>query len=84
MLSVNMQESNYNGFRMPTPSIHLLLTRRVLYSPTLTGNEINVNQFTDKDIMVCLPGARIEQVTERVGLQRIMGRGNGGTIILFT
>ena len=31
-----------------------------------------------KDIVVCLPGARIEHVTERV--QRIMGRGNGRTI----
>ena len=30
----------------------------------------------DDDIVVCLPGARIEHVTERV--QRIMGRGNGG------
>ena len=28
--------------------------------------------------MVCLPGARIEHVTERI--QRIMGRGNGGTL----
>ena len=29
---------------------------------------------------MCLPGARIEHVTERV--EKIMGRGNGGTIIL--
>ena len=28
----------------------------------------------DEDIVVCLPGARIEHVTERV--QRIIGRGN--------
>ena len=34
----------------------------------------------DEDIVVCLPGARIEHVTERV--QRIMGRGNGGTILV--
>ncbi len=33
----------------------------------------------DEDIVVCLPGARIEHVTERV--QRIIGRGNGGTIL---
>ena len=34
----------------------------------------------DEDIIVCLPGARIEHVTERV--QRIMGRGNGGTLLV--
>ena len=34
----------------------------------------------DEDIIVCLPGARIEHVTERV--QRIIGRGNGGTILV--
>ena len=27
----------------------------------------------DEDIVVCLPGARIGHVTERVGQQRIMG-----------
>ena len=34
----------------------------------------------DEDIVVCLPGARIEHVTERV--QKIMGRGNGGTLLV--
>ena len=34
----------------------------------------------DEDIVVCLPGARIEHVTERI--QRIMGRGNGGTLLV--
>ena len=34
----------------------------------------------DEDIVVCLKGAGIEHVTERV--QRIMGRGNGGTILV--
>ena len=34
----------------------------------------------DEDIVVCLPGARIEHATERV--QRIMGRGNGGTLLV--
>ena len=33
-----------------------------------------------EDIVVCLPGARIEHVTERV--EKIMGRGNGGTILV--
>ena len=33
-----------------------------------------------EDIVVCLPGARIEHVTERV--EKIVGRGNGGTILV--
>ena len=32
------------------------------------------------DVVVCLPGARIEHVTERV--EKIMGRRNGGTILV--
>ena len=33
-----------------------------------------------KDVVVCLPGSRIAHVTERV--EQIMGRGNGGSILL--
>ena len=33
-----------------------------------------------EDVVVCLPGARIEHVIERV--EKIMGRGNGGTIMV--
>ena len=33
-----------------------------------------------KDVVVCLQGARIEHVTERV--EKIMGRGKGGTILV--
>ena len=33
-----------------------------------------------KDVVVCLPGARIEHVTERV--KKIMERGNGGSIVV--
>ena len=33
-----------------------------------------------KDVVVCLPGARIEHVTERV--EKIMGRGKRGTILV--
>ena len=33
-----------------------------------------------EDVVVCLPGARIEHVTERV--KQIMGRGNGGSILV--
>ena len=35
---------------------------------------------TGEDVLVCLPGARIEHVTERV--ENIMGRVNGGTILV--
>ena len=35
-----------------------------------------------KDVVVCLPGARIEHVTERV--EQIIGRGNGGSILIHT
>ena len=33
-----------------------------------------------EEVVVCLPGARIEHVTERV--EKIVGRGNGGTILV--
>ena len=33
-----------------------------------------------EDVVVCLPGAKIEHVTERV--EKIMGRGKGGTILV--
>ena len=33
-----------------------------------------------EDVVVCLPGARIEHVTERV--EEIIGRGNGGSILV--
>ena len=33
-----------------------------------------------EDVVVCLPGARMEHVTERV--EKIVGRGNGGTILV--
>ncbi len=34
-----------------------------------------------EDVVVCLPGARIEHVTERV--EQIMGRGKRGSILLL-
>ena len=34
----------------------------------------------EEDVVVCLPGAGIEHVTERV--EEIMGRGNGGSILV--
>ena len=33
-----------------------------------------------EDVVVCLPGARIEHVTARV--EKIMGRGKGGTVLV--
>ena len=33
-----------------------------------------------EDVVVCLPGARIEHVTERV--EKSKGRGQGGTILV--
>ena len=33
-----------------------------------------------EDVVVCLPGARIDRVTERV--EKIMGRGNGGSLLV--
>ena len=44
------------------------------------GRKTDSTLNKDEDIVVCLPGARIERVTERV--LRIMGRGNGGTILV--
>ena len=41
-----------------------------------TGSRLNKGE----DVVVCLPGARIEHVTERV--EKIMGRGKGGTILV--
>ena len=36
--------------------------------------------YKGEDVVVCLPGARIEHVTERV--EKITGRGKGGTILV--
>ena len=36
----------------------------------------------EKDVVVCLPGARIEHVTERERVEKIMGRGNGVSILV--
>ena len=34
-----------------------------------------------KDVVVCLPGARIEHVTERV--ENVLGHGQGGYILIY-
>ena len=43
---------------------------------TKTDSRLNKGE----DVVVCLPGARIGHVTERV--EKIMGRGKGGTILV--
>ena len=40
----------------------------------------SLSRSKEEDAVVCLPGARIEHVTERV--EKIMGRGKGGTILV--
>ena len=51
---------------------------------TYVGDSIvrktDVRLSKGEDVVVCLPGARIEHVTERV--DKIMGRGKGGTILV--
>ena len=42
--------------------------------------KIDTRLSKGEDVVVCLPGARIEHVTERV--EQIMGRGNGGSILV--
>ena len=53
-------------------------------SPTYVGDSIfrktDTRLCKGKDVVVCLPGARIEHVTERV--DKIMGRGKRGTILV--
>ena len=44
------------------------------------GDSIMRKTSKGEDAVVCLPGTRIEHVTERV--EKITGRGNGGTILV--
>ena len=43
-------------------------------------NKTDTRLNKGEDVVVCLPGARIEHVTERV--EKITGRGKGGTILV--
>ena len=49
-------------------------------SETLLVRKTDRSLSKGKDVVVCLPGARIEHVTERV--KKIMERGNGGSIVV--
>ena len=51
-----------------------------IYVGASTVRKTDCTLNKDEDIVVCFPGARIEHVAERV--QRIMGRGHGGTILV--
>ena len=53
-------------------------TRRYVGDSIVRKTDSTLNK--DEDIVDCLPGARIEHVTERV--QWIMGIGNGGTLLV--
>ncbi len=44
------------------------------------GRKTDSRLSKGEDVVVCLPGTRIEHVTERV--EQIMGRGNGGSILV--
>ena len=43
--------------------------------------KINKTKSKEDDVVVCLPGAKIEHVTERV--TNILGNGQGGSILVF-
>ena len=49
-----------------------------MWETLLFGRQIKIEQ--GEYVIVCLPGARMEHVTERV--EQIMGRGNGGSILV--
>ena len=44
------------------------------------GRKTDTRLSKGKDVVVCLPGARIKHVTERI--EKITGRGKGGTIMV--
>ena len=71
----------------PTESVTLTIkfpTRIKRNSTTYVGDSIvrktNTRLNKGEDVVVCLPGPRIEHVTERV--EKIMGRGKGGSILV--
>ena len=51
-----------------------------IYVGDSTVRKTDTRLSKGEEVVVCLPGARIEHVTERV--EEIMGRGNGGSILV--
>ena len=54
-------------------TIHVLL---YMYMATLMGKEI----IKGDSMVVCFPGAKIEDITERI--KKVMGPGKGGSILV--
>ena len=82
-------EMGQDGERRKTYSATVLLSTSFFFlirrnSTIYVGDSIVRKTDTilskGNDVVVCLPGARIEHVTERV--EKIMGRGNGGSILV--
>ena len=55
-------------------------TLRFIYVGDSIVRKTDTRLSNGKNVVVCLPGARIEHGTERV--EKIMGRGNGGSILV--
>ena len=54
-------------------------TGRVFMGDSIIRKTDNISN-QGEDIVVCLPGAKIEHATERVG--KVMGHGNRGSILV--
>ena len=76
-------EMGQDGERRKTYSAAVIVGYKrtsTIYVGDSIGRKMAARLSKGKDVVVCLPGARIEHVTERV--EKIMGRGNGGTIVV--
>ena len=75
-------EMGQHGERIKTYSaavIDVFKRNSTIYVGASIGRKTDTRLSMGMDV-VCLPGARIEHVTERV--QKLMGRGNGGSILV--
>ena len=76
-------EMGQDGERRKTYSAAVIdgcMRTSTIYVGDSIVRETDTGLSTGKDVVACLPGARIEHVTERVN--KIMGRGNGGSIVV--
>ena len=58
----------------------VMISKLLQRSSRTSGGKLSHILSKGEDVVVCLPGARIEHVTERV--EQIMGRGHGGSILV--
>ena len=82
---MNGREKGQDGLRRKSYSaavIDGIKRHSTIYVEYSIVRKTDSTMNTNDDIAVYLPGANIEHVTERVGLQRIMGRGNEGTLLV--